>query len=377
MININDNLNMNFSTKEECSEDFKKNYNNPNHPIAFSGINNIYKYYKKILSLEDIKKLLSSNDSYTLRREYKNSKRNPSYTHFKRYQFQADLIDIQKISRWNDNVKYIFAVIDTFTRKAWVFPCKDKTAETILNAFKNILENCRKKPVTLVTDRGSELRNKKFIAFCKNNKIKFFHNFTSTHASYVERFNRTFQNLLYKYMSEFETHRYIDKLQDFVSSYNNREHRMIGMSPEDAENEKNNEIINSKMNYYQEKTISKEPKYNINQLVRIALQKGVFHRGYNEQSNYEVFNIYKIKTTLPKPLYYLETYDNKKEKITGGFYEHEITPVNSDIFKVEKVLKQRNYKGEKQYFVKWKGYDSTNNSWVNANDITNIYNNDR
>ena len=29
MININDNLNMNFSTKEECSEDFKKNYNNP------------------------------------------------------------------------------------------------------------------------------------------------------------------------------------------------------------------------------------------------------------------------------------------------------------------------------------------------------------
>ena len=35
-------------------------------------------------------------------------------------------------------------------------------------------------------------------------------------------------------------------------------------------------------------------------MVRVALQKGVFHGGYNEQRNFEVFNIYDITQTLPK-----------------------------------------------------------------------------
>lgn len=364
---------MKFKNKDECINHFNENYTNPSHPIAFSGVNNIYKYYSGVLKVKEIENLLASVESYTLRREYKNLRRNPSFSHFKRYQFQADLIDIQKLSRWNDGVKYIFAVIDTFTRKAWVRPCTDKSAVSILNAFKSILAEAKKKPLTLVTDRGSELRNKKFTEFCKNKKINFFHNFTSVHAAYIERFNRTIQNLIYKYMSQFETHRYIDNLQNFVASYNNREHRMIDMSPEQAEDEKNHEKVAIKMLSYHNTIKSEKPKYKINQMVRIALQKGVFHRGYNEQSNFEVFNIYDIKLTLPKPLYLLETYD-KKEKLVGGFYAHELTPVNSNIFKVEKVIKQRKVRGQLQYFVKWKGYDNTHNSWIEASDITEVYN---
>jgi len=174
-------------------------------------------------------------------------------------------------------------------------------------------------------------------------------------------------------MSQFETRRYIDNLQNFVASYNNREHRMIEMSPEQAEDEKNHEKVAEKMLSYHSTIKSEKPKYKINQMVRLALQKGVFHRGYNEQSNFEVFNIYDIKQTLPKPLYLLETYD-KKEKLIGGFYAHELTPVNSNIFKVEKVIKQRKVRGQLQYFVKWKGYDNTHNSWIEAADITDVYN---
>jgi hypothetical protein len=72
---------------------------------------------------------------------------------------------------------------------------------------------------------------------------------------------------------------------------------------------------------------------------------------------------------MPKPLYYLESYD-KKEKLEGGFYEHEITPVNSDIFKVEKVLKTRKKGGKTEHYVKWKGYDHTHNSWISSSDVT-------
>ena len=63
--------NISFETKEDCVDHFKANYNNPSHPIAFSGINNVYRFYGGLLGIGDIKNLLSSNESYTLRREFK------------------------------------------------------------------------------------------------------------------------------------------------------------------------------------------------------------------------------------------------------------------------------------------------------------------
>jgi len=42
-------------TLENCIEDLKTNYNNPGHPIAFSGITNIYKYYEGKISIEKSK----------------------------------------------------------------------------------------------------------------------------------------------------------------------------------------------------------------------------------------------------------------------------------------------------------------------------------
>ncbi len=364
---------MNFKNKQECVDHLNENYSNPAHPIAFSGINNIYKYYKGLIKPKEIEKILTSFDTYTLRRQYKTLKRNPNYSHFKRYQFQIDLIDIQGYSKWNDNFKYILSAIDTFTRKAWVRPCKDKTSDEVLNAFKSILSEAKKLPVTLVSDRGKEMTNKKFLDFCVKNKINFFHNYTSIHAPLVERFNQTFQNKLYKFLTHNETNRYIDNLQDFVDSYNESTHSTIEMTPNEAENEENNEKINYILSRKNEKIKIETPKYEIDQLVRISLNKGAFHRGYKEQSVQEIFNIYKVKTTLPKPIYYLETF-NKKEKIIGGFYAHDLTPVNSDIFKIEKVIKQRKRGKKVEYFVKWKGYDHSHNSWIDQKDITNVYN---
>jgi len=364
-----------FSTKQECVDHFKQNYNKPGHELFVSGVANIYRYYKGVLTRKDVEELLGSVENYTLHREYKHLSRNPSFTHFKRYQVQVDLIDIQKLSKWNGGVKYLFAAIDTFTRKAIVKPCKDKRAETVLSAFKSVLSGYGGRVVTLVADRGTEMRNKEFINFCRKSKIKFFHNYTSVHAAYIERFNRTFQNMLYKYLSEYETKRYLDVLDDILTSYNNRYHRMIGMSPNEAEDEKNQMAVALAMEKYRSKlrlNVGHKPKFKIGQMVRIALQKTVFHRGYDEQSNYEVFVVKSVKRKLGKALYYLETYD-KKEGLVGGFYEHELTPVNSDIFRIEKVLKTRRRRGVVEEFVKWKGYDSSHNSWVTSDDITQVF----
>ena len=57
--------------------------------------------------------------------------------------------------------------------------------------------------------------------------------------------------------------------------------------------------------------------------------------------------------------------DLKGEEIVGTFYEKELKKKNQKKFRVEKLIKR---KGNKLY-VKWKGYDSSFNSWIDKKGI--------
>ena len=72
--------------------------------------------------------------------------------------------------------------------------------------------------------------------------------------------------------------------------------------------------------------------------------------------------IKKVKNTV------LQTYvinDLNGEEIVGTFYKNEFQKANQKEFRIEKVIKR---KGDKLY-VKWKGYDSSFNSWIDKKDI--------
>jgi len=105
----------------------------------------------------------------------------------------------------------------------------------VLAAFKDILIEAEEKPYMIVCDKGTEFTNNSFKQFCASENIKLVLPEANTHAAYVERFNRTFQTLVRKFCTENETYRYIEYVQDLVKSYNLRKHRMIGMSPYEAE----------------------------------------------------------------------------------------------------------------------------------------------
>ena len=57
--------------------------------------------------------------------------------------------------------------------------------------------------------------------------------------------------------------------------------------------------------------------------------------------------------------------DLNGEKITGIFYGKELQKTSQETFRIEKVLKR---KGDK-FYVKWKGYDNSFNSWINKKDL--------
>ena len=70
----------------------------------------------------------------------------------------------------------------------------------------------------------------------------------------------------------------------------------------------------------------------------------------------------KVKNTDPWT-YFIN--DLTGDKIIGTFYEKELQKNNQQEFRIEKVI---NKKGDKLY-VKWKGYDSSSNSWINKKEL--------
>ena len=49
----------------------------------------------------------------------------------------------------------------------------------------------------------------------------------------------------------------------------------------------------------------------------------------------------------------------------GTFYEKELQKTNQKEFRIEKVIKRKDDK----LYVKWKGYNSSFNSWMNKKDL--------
>jgi len=112
----------------------------------------------------------------------------------------------------------------------------------------------------------------------------------------------------------------------------------------------------------QRKIIDGKIKFKVDDNVRISTQKGVFTKGYLPSWSTEIFKIVKINQTLPIT-YQLQDYTGKP--IAGCFYSEELLKTNySNDYLVEKTIRKKG----KQIYVKWLGFDSTHNSWINTHD---------
>ena len=89
--------------------------------------------------------------------------------------------------------------------------------------------------------------------------------------------------------------------------------------------------------------------------------KNIFAKGYAPNWSEEIFIVSKIKNTVPWT-YVIS--DMNDEEIIGTFYEKELQKTNQEEVRIEKAIKR---KGNKLY-VKWKGYDSSFNSWIDKKD---------
>ena len=69
---------------------------------------------------------------------------------------------MQLTSKFNKGFRFLFCVIDIFSKYAWVVPLKDKKGVNIVDAFRKILDNSGRKPNKIWVDKGSEFYNNSF-----------------------------------------------------------------------------------------------------------------------------------------------------------------------------------------------------------------------
>ena len=110
---------------------------------------------------------------------------------------------------------------------------------------------------------------------------------------------------------------YIDKLGDIVNQYNNTYHRTIKMKPVDVGD---NTYID-----FKKEVNDKDPKFKVDDNVRISKYTNIFAKVYTLNWSEEVFVISNIKNTVPWT-YVINDFNG--DEIIRTFCEEELQKTN-------------------------------------------------
>jgi predicted MPP superfamily phosphohydrolase len=220
----------------------------------------------------------------------------------------------------NKGYRYILTCIDLFSRYAFVIPMKSKTGIETAKAIEQIIKKEKANPEKFWTDSGAEFYNKDVDKLREKYNIDIYSTYGVAKAAVIERFNKSFKELLYKQFTINGNRKWFNILDDILDIYNNRSHRSLNnKSPNDVYKNNNNDENNIILEDLPD--INKS-KFKVNDRVRITYKKGVFDKGYLAKWSYEIFIITDVLNT--KPITYKLKSEDDNEPIKGSFYSEEI-----------------------------------------------------
>lgn len=270
---------------------------------------------------------------------------------------QADLVEMIPYARKNRGMKYILTVINIFSKKAYAKPLKRKTGKEVEAALESILRSLGHPIRHIHTDRGKEFYNSTVRTMLQHRNIHLYSTFSTMKAAICERFNRTLKSRMWKQFSLRGNNKWIDILPQLIADYNNTKHRTIKMKPNDVNADNEEQLLLTVYNYTPD-TLPKKQKFKVGDSVRMSRHKHMFEKGYTPNWTTEVFKVRKVQRT--NPITYL-LQDWQGVDVEGSIYAEELQLAKyPNIYLYEKILRRRNG----QMYVKWLGFDSKYNQWV-------------
>lgn len=381
---------------EEIDTILNRIYGDLHSPGSLASTTKLWREAKKIIpniTLERVREYLKSQDSSTLHGTIpKSYLKRPVYVHSPGYLLSGDLADFKNLSEFNQDYKYLFVLIDCFSRKLWVVPLKDKRGKTVADVLHDFFKSSRYKYTHLWVDRGKEFFSKAGLQVCAKFNVNMYSTLTRLKAVFAERVIRTLKQKLYRALTHFNTKNYIQYLEPIVSSYNNSPHRgLLGQTPNSVHDMTDRVKISTlaRKMYGQKfenygKNIYKREVIREGTITSDAapLEKGTFVRllsditdspftkSFNQIFTYEIFQIDKVLFDTPIT-YTLQ--DLSGNRVKGLVYRSELKPVTKPIyFPIEKILATRKIRGTKQFLVKYVGYPEHFNEWRYEQDIKDL-----
>ena len=360
----------------------EKIYYDPEHPGSFSGVDRLYRAIKSEgrhkISRKKLEEFLRSQETYGVHRKSIGKFHRPKVVvSGVGIQADADLADLSSLAKFNDGYKFVLIHVDVFSKYARTIPLRSKTAREVTQAFGKIFESGGK-TYKVRTDKGSEFRNRTLRELFEKEGGEHFVTQNVPKASVAERLIKTLKSKYFKYMTQFQTFRYIDIVDDTTQAYNSSYHRSIKTRPADVTKSNEAEIFAALYRTAPAgrtaSAASKPFKYNRGDHIRASVNKKPFDREYQEKWTYEIYKVKERDRIQSIPVYTLEDYNG--ETLAGRFYSDQLQPTtvsDQDVYKIEKVIKSRKRKGHpKEVFVKWYGWDSSHNSWLPEKQVEDI-----
>ena len=351
----------------------KRRYRDPQQPGSLGGVTRFAK--AQGIAVKRAKRVLAHELGYTLHKPAR--RRFPTLRVLvfgPDEQWAADLVDVQQLKKFNKGVNYLLTVVDVFSKYAWVVPIKQKTGLQVASALTDLLKTSKRSPQKLQTDDGKEFYNKHVTKVLKDHNVHHFSTAGDTKASVVERFNRTFKQRLYRYMTTYNTPGYLSSLPSLVRGYNASFHRSIGMAPDDVNDRNAKEVWerlydSKKKKKTTNKKKKKRPLLKVGDKVRLNKKHRPFKKGYLPGWTEEVFVVTEVRRDGNVVVYKISEWDDSP--IKGTFYEEDlqkVTTVDDDLFRIDSVVKRR----KDTVLVRWKGWPAKYDSWINKKDLVRL-----
>ena len=301
----------------------------------------------------------------------------------------ADLQDVSRLKEHNDGVRFLLYAIDMGSRYLRVKPLKNKTAQEVTRAMKEIFEDMEREsaakgitagvssrrgltPRAVRADQGREFDNKTLRRYLEGRHVNLYTTKDSQiKSSQAERIIRTLSQMLQRYMTRENTLEYLPVLPSMVETYNKTFHSALGMSPSEVtvddshrlwmrQHWKNRRAPAGSMGAPRRKP--KEPRFKVGQTVFLARDKMLFEKGSSKNFRGEAFVVARVIDSTP-PTFVIA--DMAGELLAGSFYAQElISAPLGQYHEVERVLDTRRRKGRTEYLVRWLHYPAKFDSWV-------------
>ena len=306
-------------------------YGNIKSPSGLSSPYQLWQKAKKYgITLNQCVLFLRSKPSYTLHRLQRiRFPRRKVIIPRPRHTACVDLADLSELSKYNKGIRYLFVFEDGFSRFCVIRPQKTKKATETTKSLTYCLKLKYFSGLKKVwTDAGGEMMNKLFQNTLKTHNITHYTTYNyDIKVSLVERLILTIKRKIYRYLTEKNTFKYIDVLQDIVKSYNSTNHRTLGTSPNEVHFKYNQYQIAELFEQMHSYKIPPHPSsllITIGSSVRVVTLKRIdtFSKKSRRVASRELFKVVKVDVSESPALYTIE--DQSGNEIKGRFYAHEL-----------------------------------------------------